>query len=141
VPNTPTISPTPKRPKRKPTPIPTFVSDKPSSYIEAVEAITRRRLNWDDVDSSDMTKPPPASNDKPKSTTSSRGNSNPAPEKPPRGASSDPVRNQMRGRIDQLRSAHKVCPLSTTLQCFVWLCALFLTNCFWVACFVKMFLY
>lgn len=98
VPTTPSIAPTPQRPKRKATPVPTLVMEKPTSYIEAVQGITRRRLNWEETDSSAM------GDYRPEKSKSSSA----APEKPVRGASSDPVRNRRLEQIDELRKIHEV---------------------------------
>ena len=107
VPTTPNIAPTPQRPKRKPTPIPTLVAEKPSSYIEAVQGITRRRLNWEETDSSAMgAYAATAKPDKPKASRQEKPKE--SPEKPIRGASSDPVRNQLLSKIDELRGIHGV---------------------------------
>ncbi len=111
-PTTPTIQPTPQRPKKKSTPVPTLAADKPSSYIEAVQAIDRRRLNWEETDASAMGAYASAATDKPKaSTTTSSTSTKPKarPDKPIRGASSDPVRSQLLARIDELRDIHEVC--------------------------------
>jgi hypothetical protein len=117
VPTTPTISATPVRPKKKEEPLPTFVADKPTSYIEAVKAIRSRRLNWDDTDSSSMAtssttasgdsnhKPTPAGT----TTATSAPRTTSSTTKAPRGASTDPMRNQLRGKIDGLRDVYKVC--------------------------------
>lgn len=109
VPTTPSVAPTPQRPKRKETPLPTLVLEKPTSYIEAVQGITRRRLNWEETDSSTMGDYAKAKPDKPKSA-SAAARSKADPEKPVRGASSDPVRNQRLARIDDLRQSHEVSP-------------------------------
>ena len=114
VPTTPTIAPTPQRPKRKVTPVPTLVAEKPSSYIQAVQGISRRRLNWEETDASAMGDYSSAKNDRPKSatTTSSSNTIKQKPrsviEDPVRGASSDPVRNQLLANIDELRDIHVV---------------------------------
>ncbi len=109
---TPTMQPTPERPKKKSSPVPTLVAEKPSSYIEAVQAIGRRRLDWDETDSSAMgayassTTTENNNKEAPKATTAS---SKPKPsERPVRGASSDPVRNQLLAKIDELRDIHEV---------------------------------
>ena len=115
----PTLSPTPKRPKRKPTPVPTLVAEKPSSYIEAMQAINRRRLVWEDTDTDDMSGGSGSGSKSAASSSTSTNNNNKnnkanknkqsAPERPPRGASTDPVRTQLREKIDELREDHEVC--------------------------------
>eukprot|EP00531_Pseudo-nitzschia_arenysensis_P009473 CAMPEP_0116146158 /NCGR_PEP_ID=MMETSP0329-20121206/17012_1 /TAXON_ID=697910 /ORGANISM="Pseudo-nitzschia arenysensis, Strain B593" /LENGTH=769 /DNA_ID=CAMNT_0003641881 /DNA_START=115 /DNA_END=2421 /DNA_ORIENTATION=+ len=114
---TPTIQSTPERPKKKTTPVPTLVAEKPSSYIEAVQGISRRRLNWDETDSSAMGGYTTTDHrEKPKSTTtttstaSSSSNKPKNRDKPVRGASSDPIRNQLLAKIDELRDIHEEDP-------------------------------
>mmetsp|Transcript_2786 Transcript_2786/g.7652 ORF Transcript_2786/g.7652 Transcript_2786/m.7652 type:complete len:709 (-) Transcript_2786:299-2425(-) len=120
----PVVSPTPVRPKRKDTPVPFHVADKPSSYVEAYKAINRRRLNWEDTDSSSMDGYGygGGGGDSPSETTDVRKTTATAAEEasnhhhnhhhraPPRGASADPMRNQILGRIDELRKAHQMDP-------------------------------
>ena len=102
VPTKPTIAPKPQKPKRKPTPVPTLVLEKPTAYIEAVQAIARRRLNWEETDSSTM------ENYGSDDTEETRKEAQSEPEQPSRGPSTDPVRKQIFEKIDSLRDAHKV---------------------------------
>jgi len=135
--NTPTNSfsqTKPERPKRKPTPVPTLVARKPTSYQEAVKAIYRRRLDWDNVDASPMEgqrfdggiyddnnidgASPSAtrgsSNNKGKSnghgSTTTKNKRPSGTERDPRGASTDVVRIQLNERIDQLRKDYEEDP-------------------------------
>jgi len=109
---TPSFSPTPERPKRAPTPVPTLVANKPTSYVKAMQAIYRRRLVWENTDTDDMgggsDSDSGSDSSKPAASTSTSTNDN-APERPPRGASTDPVRTQLREKIDELREDHEVC--------------------------------
>jgi tetratricopeptide (TPR) repeat protein len=112
----------PKKPGREPSSVPTYLSNKPSGYVEVVQAIERRRLDWSTTysaplgsgGSSSSARPPAASSTKPTTTkaeTSAAGRQNdhsttsskPKLRDPPRGASSDPVRTQMMEKIEKLR--------------------------------------
>lgn len=115
-----TLSPTPQKPKKKVTPVPALIADKPSSYIDIVQAINNRRLDWENADADD------SGSQSTTTTSTDNTNSNGATvenknrnsnnnkesikmERPPRGPSSDPVRTQLREKIDDLRSDHEVC--------------------------------
>jgi hypothetical protein len=122
-----TLSPTPQRPKKKLTPVPALIADKPSSYIDTVQAINNRRLDWEKSDtddsgsqstttystttSSDNTNSDGATVENKNSNSNSNNNNKESNrmERPPRGPSSDPVRTQLREKIDDLRSEHEVC--------------------------------
>jgi hypothetical protein len=114
------------RPSKVPTPVPTLVADKPSGYIEVVQEIRRRRLDWGATDTGSSSHRPSASPSQnaaggeatheqtphaKKSETSAgarSGGVKPKRREPSRGASSDPVRLQLRGRIDQMRMESQV---------------------------------
>lgn len=115
-----------KKKKKAPAPVPTLIADKPSIYIETVQAIGRRRLDWGATDTgpvgppststttkenvkppSDTSKTTPPPTDS--TTTTNNGiNTKPAMKEPARGASSDPVRVKFREKIDQLRGESQV---------------------------------
>jgi tetratricopeptide (TPR) repeat protein len=90
----------PKRPKRQETPVPTLIANKPSGYVEVVQAIEKRRLNWETTDAD------PMKGFVKKEQTPKQDMSPP----PPRGASSDPVRQQLLESIDQRRREHEQDP-------------------------------
>jgi hypothetical protein len=107
-----------KKKNKAPTPVPTLIADKPSSYIETVQAISRRRLDWEATDKGavnppsatttikDSGKPPTESSNS--SSSSGSSNAKPAMKEPARGASSDPVRVQVKEKIDRLRVESQV---------------------------------
>ena len=108
VPTTPVISPSPVRPKKKDVALPPYVADKPSSYIEVVKAIGRRRLKWEDTDASAMDGY--GTDDSVFETDGREEIRHETPQTPPpRGASSDPVRNKILEDIEERRNAYKVC--------------------------------
>ena len=100
----PTIPPSSRPSKKKPTPVPMYFVDKPSSYIDAVQAINKRRLDWDNTDSSSLlsnNESPDTDNTMPNAATSGKTENMRSP-------SSDPIRSQLRDRIDELRNDHVV---------------------------------
>jgi hypothetical protein len=121
-----TLLPTPQRPEKKPKPVPALIADKPSSYIDTVQAINNRRLDWENADDDDTTTySTTTSSDNTNSNgatvenKNSNSNNNRDPnrmERPPRGPSSDPVRTQLREKIDDLRSEHEVCNVIMTTK-------------------------
>lgn len=88
------------RPKKKDTPPPTLIADKPTRYIDVVQAIAKRRLDFDVADTEPMEgyvrQQEQRKDNKKKETLPT----------PPRGASSDPVRNQLKSAMDELRKEH-----------------------------------
>jgi hypothetical protein len=133
--------PTAKRPKKKEEPPPTLIADKPTGYIEVVQAIKRRRLDWESTDAdpivtfsdddaggalgysaSEHEDDASSSSYSSFSSESSSSNERRAKMKePPRGASSDPVRMQHLEKIDHLRSEHKVKRIYRTSLCAAYL--------------------
>lgn len=96
----PTVSPSPQRPKRKPTPVPTMVENKPTQYIDVVQKIKRRRLDWDSTDSSSMLVK------KDESTKSSSFENASKSQGQQRGPSTDPTRAALLDKIETLRTNH-----------------------------------
>ncbi len=114
------------KPNKAPTPVPTLIADKPSRYIEVVQAISRRRLDWEATDTgSHQPSPAPSLTAKgvqPSETDrgtspSSDSKTKPKMKEPARGASSDPVRIRFRERIDQLRVESQVSQMWLSLDC------------------------
>jgi hypothetical protein len=112
-----------------------LIADKPTNYIEVVQAIKRRRLDWENTDADPMTThsndgggaSPQYGNsrdddyDDSSLVTNKESNEEKKSQmkEPPRGASSDPVRNQMLQRIDQLRVDYEVSLLHCSSKIFV----------------------
>jgi hypothetical protein len=101
----------------EPSGMPTILSKKPSSYIEAVQAIERRRLNWVDFSNDPVdgylvsTSPDPVSASRrsgEENTDSSSEGQYRETSTPPRGASEDPERMRYIQQIDSLRQKLKV---------------------------------
>ncbi|KAG7365207.1 sulfotransferase [Nitzschia inconspicua] len=89
-----------QRPKKKNAPPPTLIADKPTGYIEIVQAIQRRRLDFETTDTGPMEG----------HVIKEEAKEKPKVQEPPRGASSDPVRNQLKATIDELRREHQQDP-------------------------------
>jgi hypothetical protein len=106
-----------------PSGMPTVLASKPSSYIEVVESIERRRLDWEDVSvdpvqsyervqTTSSSPNPVTSSRRPDQTTdSSQPNDGKKPKPkttdPPRGASTDPERMQFLQEISNLRRSYE----------------------------------
>jgi len=108
----PTLSSTtPQRPKKKTIPVPTMLANKPSSYIETVQAINKRRLDWDNAGASssydNINSDVPETNGKNDIDNSNKNNKKSATERPQRGASSDPIRKKLLEKIYDLRADHE----------------------------------
>ena len=114
IPQPTVMSPTPVPPPKKPVPLPLHVVDKPTSYKDAIKAISRRRLDWEKTDASTMTGYGDEG-DSSSDFTAETTDSPPPKAQPPNkqhsgyGASTDPVRNMKMAKIDELRDAHQVC--------------------------------
>jgi tetratricopeptide (TPR) repeat protein len=126
IPATEVPKPTMKRPKKKEEPPPTLIADKPTNYIEVVQAIKRRRLAWENTDVDPNLEPHDtqqnnnvdegaspgaygggaATVEHDTATTTTTTESKRKMKDPPRGASSDPVRVQLLENIDEMRSQH-----------------------------------
>jgi tetratricopeptide (TPR) repeat protein len=113
-----------KRPKKKDLPPPSYIADKPTNYIEVVQAIARRRLDFETADTNPMDGHVDRDDEKKEggggtvvsenihiiNNNNNNNNNKPKVQDPPRGASSDPVRNQLRDKINDLRRNHQEDP-------------------------------
>jgi hypothetical protein len=121
---------------------PTVLASKPSSYIEIVKTIDRRRLDWEDVSvdpvqsyervqTKSSSPNPVTSSRRPDQNTDSSHNNDgkklePKTADPPRGASTDPERRQFLQDISNLRQSYEnqpdqisnVIALAETLRVF-----------------------
>lgn len=100
------------RPNKAPTPPPTLIAGKPSSYIEVVQSIGRRRMDWEGTDTSShppsVTPSPTTGQQNAQTAEATYSSKKPKMSEPARGASSDPVRMKLRERIEQSRTDSQV---------------------------------
>ncbi|CAJ1968298.1 unnamed protein product [Cylindrotheca closterium] len=99
--------------EKGPSGLPTVLANKPTSYIEIVESIGRKRVDWGDI-TTDIVGLPEQSYPNLKSSASSKVSQTEESEKsdeepidPPRGASTDFVRQQHLRDIAALRESYK----------------------------------
>lgn len=109
-------------PEKGPSGMPTVLANKPTAYVEIVEAIGRKRVDWGDVTSDPVgqyhgtSKPKAKSSDSPKVSKPDEANGgerqprkqDEASSPEPRGASTDPVRQQYLREIAALRESFMV---------------------------------